>query len=177
MIRRGNGQQGYVPANYVKEIEPAIVTQKVKKTVVEEVPVVVKRKQKVKKRAKPIQRKRGTRTFSCKIVLVDATIFKLTLQYLFTVYGGYSQLKSEGQNVATRQRSINTSYEMLVKLAEERHKCLIDSIRLFKLCSECDEVEAWVKEKEAVLQAKEKGTTKEQMDSMQKKYDVRLSVD
>ncbi len=63
--RRGNGQQGYVPANYVKEIEPATVTQKVKKTVIEEVPVIVKKKEKVKKRVKPIQRKRGgTRTFS-----------------------------------------------------------------------------------------------------------------
>ena len=89
------------------------------------------------------------------------------------MYGGYSQLKSEGQNVATRQRSINSSYELLMKQAEDRHKRLLESIRLFKLCSECEEVEAWVKEKEAVLQAKEKGSTKEQLDSIQKKYDVR----
>ncbi len=93
------------------------------------------------------------------------------------MYGGYSQLKSEGQNVATRQRSINSSYELLVKKADERHKCLLDSIRLFKLCSECEEVEAWVKEKETVLQTKEKGSTKEQLDSMQKKYDVRHCID
>ncbi len=65
IFRRGNGQQGFVPANYVKEIEPAVVTQKVKKTVIEEVPVVKKIKEKVKRRAKPIQRKKGTRTFSC----------------------------------------------------------------------------------------------------------------
>ena len=92
------------------------------------------------------------------------------------VYGGYSQLTSEGQNVATRQRLINLSYESLMKKAEDRHKCLLDSIRLFKLCSECDEVEAWVREKEAVLQTKEKGSTKEQLDSLQKKYDVRHEV-
>lgn len=81
-------------------------------------------------------------------------------------------MKSEGQNVATRQRSINSSYDTLVKQAEDRHKQLLDSIRLFKLCSECEEVETWIKEKEATLQAKESGSTKEQLDSMQKKYDV-----
>ena len=88
------------------------------------------------------------------------------------MYGGYGQLKSEGQNVAARQQLINASYEHLVKQAEEREKKLRDSIRLFKLCNECEEVEAWVREKEAVLQGEEKGSTKEQMESMQKKYDV-----
>ena len=63
-LRRGNGQQGYVPANYVKEIEPATVTQRVKKTVIEEVPVTMKRTKKVPRRAKPIQKKKGNRTFS-----------------------------------------------------------------------------------------------------------------
>lgn len=78
--------------------------------------------------------------------------------------------------MATRQRSINSSYDALVRLAEDRHKQLLDSIRLFKLCSECEEVEAWVKGKEAMLQAKESGSTKEQLDSMQKKYDVRSII-
>lgn len=44
---------------------------------------------------------------------------------------------------------------------------------MFGLSRECDEVEAWIREKEAVLKGEEKGSTKEQLDSMQKKYDVR----
>ena len=88
------------------------------------------------------------------------------------MYGGFSQLRSEGQNVAARQQSINSAYEQLLKLAEERQKKLEDSIKLFGLYNECEEVEAWVREKEAVLKVEEKGSTKEQMESMQKKYDV-----
>ena len=63
-IRRGSGQQGYVPANYVKEIEPANVKKKVIKKVMEEVPVNVKKKHMVKRRVKkgPVVRK--TRSFA-----------------------------------------------------------------------------------------------------------------
>ena len=43
VCRRNNGENGYVPANYVKEIEPKIVSVEVKK------PVVVKDVRKVKK--------------------------------------------------------------------------------------------------------------------------------
>ena len=32
-VRTGSGQEGYVPANYVKEVEPKVVKKKVKKTV------------------------------------------------------------------------------------------------------------------------------------------------
>ena len=81
-------------------------------------------------------------------------------------------MRSEGQNVAARQQSINSAYEQLLKHAEERQKKLEDSIKLFGLYNECEEVEAWVREKEAVLKVEEKGSTKEQMESMQKKYDV-----
>lgn len=151
-VKRGNGQQGFVPANYVREIEPAKITQKVTKTVMEEVPVKVKKRQVVKRRSKGMTRNVSTRTFS--------------------LYGGFSQLRSEGQNVAARQQSINSAYDELLKHAEERQKKLEDSIKLFGLYNECEEVEAWVREKEAVLKVEEKGTTKEQMESMQKKYDA-----
>ena len=42
-IRKNNGDNGYVPANYVKEIDPKIVSVEVKK------PIVVKDVRKVKK--------------------------------------------------------------------------------------------------------------------------------
>lgn len=86
---------------------------------------------------------------------------------------GYGQVKSEAQNVAARQQSINQAYEMLLKSAEERKRRLEDSIKMFSLSRECEEVEMWVREKEAVFKGEEKGSTKEQLESMQKKYDVR----
>ena len=43
ILRRNNGENGYVPANYVKEIDPKIVSVEVKK------PIVVKDVRKVKK--------------------------------------------------------------------------------------------------------------------------------
>ena len=64
IIRRANGQTGYVPSNYVRETEPAKVIKKVKKVVVEEVPVTIKKRQIVRRRAPMTSRR--TRTFSCK---------------------------------------------------------------------------------------------------------------
>ena len=91
---------------------------------------------------------------------------------LSAVYGGYGQVRSEGQNVAARQQAINAAYEQLVQLAEERKKHLEDAIKLFDFYRECEEVEGWVKEKEVVLKGDDKGSAKEQLESMQKKYDV-----
>lgn len=85
---------------------------------------------------------------------------------------GYGQVKSEGQNVAARQQAINSVYEMLLKSAEERRRRLDDSIKMFSLSRECEEVEMWIREKEVVMKGEEKGSTKEQLQAMQKKYDV-----
>jgi len=62
--RRANGQEGYVPANYVKEIEPKVHRKVVKKPVI--VPVKVKvqktgiRKELVKKKRTPSSKLRRT---------------------------------------------------------------------------------------------------------------------
>ena len=88
------------------------------------------------------------------------------------MYGGYGQVRSGGQNVATRQQAINAAYEQLVQLADERKKNLEDAIKLFDFYRECEEVEGWVREKEVVLKGDDKGSAKEQLESMQKKYDV-----
>ena len=90
------------------------------------------------------------------------------------MYSSYGQVRSEGQNVAARQQAINSHYEALLKSAEERKRHLEDSIKSFGLSRECEEVEVWIKEKEAVMKAEEKGTAKEQLESLQKKYDVHI---
>lgn len=103
---------------------------------------------------------------------MQVNIKQIVCIYIITVYGAYG-LKSEGQNVAARQQVINSHYESLLKSAEERKKYLEDAIKSFSLSRECEEIEVWIKEKEAVLKAEEKGSSKEQLESMQKKYDVR----
>ena len=62
-IRRANGQDGFVPANYVKEVEPKVIQKVVKK------PVKIQEKVKVKKMSttkkdvapKPVKRTRSLR--------------------------------------------------------------------------------------------------------------------
>ena len=57
--RRNNGQEGYVPANYVKEIEPKVYRKVVKKPVKEPVKVMV---EKTGVRKELVKRKRGPST-------------------------------------------------------------------------------------------------------------------
>ena len=40
-VRQSNGQEGYVPANYIKEVEPKVVKKVVKTPTVESKPVMV----------------------------------------------------------------------------------------------------------------------------------------
>ena len=61
-------------------------------------------------------------------------------------------------------------------ISQERRRKLEDAIKLFGLCRGCDEFDSWLKEKEGILKVEEKGTGREQMDAMQKKYDVRIVV-
>jgi hypothetical protein len=62
-VRRANGQDGYVPANYVKEIEPKVMQKKTKKPVVVPVKVMVTKtgyKKEMQTRLKPKKKKKGS---------------------------------------------------------------------------------------------------------------------
>ena len=54
-IRRPNGQEGFVPKNYVKEVEPAVIKNVTKKKVIKPV--------KVKLRKKRMEKQRMPKTF------------------------------------------------------------------------------------------------------------------
>lgn len=60
-VRRGNAQEGFIPANYIKEVSPKVVKKKVKRKVKVPEKVMVKktkiRQEVVKKRIKPKDRK------------------------------------------------------------------------------------------------------------------------
>lgn len=56
--RRQNGQEGFVPANYVKEVEPLKTVKKVRRKEMVSVPVKVKRKKMERRR---VPRRGGTK--------------------------------------------------------------------------------------------------------------------
>ena len=58
-IRKGSGETGYVPANYVKEIEPKLVSVEVKKPIVVKDVKKVKKTQYVKQKVTPANQKSG----------------------------------------------------------------------------------------------------------------------
>ena len=70
-----------------------------------------------------------------------------THTHTHTVYGA---TKSDSSSVATRQQAVNSSYDKLVQGAGSRRGILEDTVRLFGLFRECDEVERWIREKVGV---------------------------
>lgn len=129
-VRKANGQDGFVPANYVKIIEPKIVRKIVKQ------PVKVPEKQRIKKtvmKKKVVKRKKE-----------KSPELKRTLSRS-------SSKPEEGENVRERQNIINVAYDHLVQLSQERRLYLEDAICLFGFYRECDDFEAWMKDKEKML--------------------------
>ena len=63
-IRKPSGETGYVPANYVKEVEPKMVSVEVKKPVVVKDIKKVKKTQYVKQKVTPANQKSGNSFFN-----------------------------------------------------------------------------------------------------------------
>lgn len=138
-VRKLEGNEGFVPANYVKEVEPRAVpclvpkmekvrtVQKVKKTVLVRQVVPVKRVKPAKlSQVRPLVKRKSN-----------------------------SELNETGDSVEKRQKRINTTYDQLQLLAQKRHALLEDSICLFGFYRECDDFEKWIKDKEKMLNAAE----------------------
>lgn len=134
-IRKLDGSEGFVPANYVKEIEaravPCLVpktekirtVQKVKKTILVRQVVPVKRVKPAKiSQVRPLVKKRPA-----------------------------NELNDSNDSVEKRQKRINATYDQLQLLAQKRHALLEDSICLFGFYRECDDFEKWIKDKEKLL--------------------------
>lgn len=134
-VRKLDGAEGFIPANYVKEIEPRLVpclvpktekvktTQKVKKTILVRQVVPVKRVRPAKiSQVRPLVKRRSN-----------------------------TDLNDGNDSVEKRQKRINSTYDQLQHLAQRRHALLEDSIRLFGFYRECDDFEKWIKDKEKLL--------------------------
>lgn len=75
--------------------------------------------------------------------------------------------------IQERQRNINSTYKRLNKMAQQRHRCLDDSIQLHRFYRECDEFEAWAKEIDKHLKEK---PNREHVEAFRKKFDVCLTL-
>ncbi|XP_037820524.1 spectrin beta chain, non-erythrocytic 5 isoform X3 [Lucilia sericata] len=140
-VRKENGHEGFVPANYVREIEPRPVTcivpkaekvkalQKVKKTILVRQVVPVKRVKPTVVTPKPLVKRRTS----------------------------VNSINENSDSVEKRQKRINATYDELQDTAQKRHALLEDSIHLFGFYRECDDFEKWMKEKERMIKSDEGG--------------------
>ncbi|XP_050079457.1 spectrin beta chain, non-erythrocytic 1 [Anopheles maculipalpis] len=141
-VRKLDGTEGFVPANYVKEIEPrpvpclvrkaekVKVMQKVKKTILVKEVIQVKRVRPAKvSQMKPLVKRR---TRADDPAAMDSN-----------------------DSVDKRQKRINDTYDQLQELADRRRALLEDSICLFRFYRECDDFEKWIKDKEKMLRTED----------------------
>ncbi|XP_055956724.1 spectrin beta chain, non-erythrocytic 2 isoform X1 [Patella vulgata] len=133
-VRQTDGTESFVPANYVKPVEPKVIQKVVKRPV--KVPKRVKVKETVMKKEVVKQKK------SAKVRRAPSVRSQANLHF-------------DKDNVETRQRGITVLYNKLSKLAKARSDSLADAIRLFQFYRECDEFDIWMTEKEKVLTKKE----------------------
>lgn len=138
-VRKMDGSEGFVPANYIKEIEarpvPCLVPktekirtiQKVKKTVLIRQVVPVKRIKPAKvSQVRPLVKRQPA-----------------------------NEGNDSNDSVEKRIKRINSTYDQLQLLAQKRYALLEDSICLFGFYRECDDFEKWIMEKEKMLQSEE----------------------
>jgi spectrin beta len=136
-VRKADGVEGFVPANYVREVEPQPVpclvrkmekvraVQKVKKTILVKQVVQVKR-------IKPVEASQ-----------IKSLVRKRT--------DGDNNNLDGNNSVEKRRKNINSMYDDIQNKAVQRHAFLEDSICLFRFFRECDDFEKWIREKEKLL--------------------------
>lgn len=152
-VRKESGVEGFVPANYVREIEPRPVTCLVPKT------EKVKTMQKVKKtilvrQVVPVKRIKPTKASQVRPLVKRKT--------------STTDINDNADSVEKRQKRINITYDQLQDMAQKRHVLLEDSICLFGFYRECDDFEKWMKDKEKLIKADEVDS----VDSAKRKFEV-----
>ncbi|XP_065202026.1 spectrin beta chain, non-erythrocytic 1 isoform X3 [Planococcus citri] len=147
-VRKANGQDGFVPANYVREIEPKVMQVAVRKP---EHITTTKRvlKTKLVKQVVPVKKTITRKSNNKKKPVVDDSL-----------------------NVDKRIKKINATYTQLLDLAQKRHTLLEDSIRLFGFYRECEDFEKWIKDKEKLLRSEDKNDS---VETAKRKYEKFLT--
>ncbi|XP_046388683.1 spectrin alpha chain, non-erythrocytic 1 isoform X4 [Ischnura elegans] len=146
-VRKGNGMDGFVPANYVKEIEPKLVPVQVQR------PKVIKERRRVRKTRMVPQPVR---------VPVAPNRTKSSHSHSFSsgapagVRPPRRKSTSDTESVEVRQKKINDTYNNLKELAQKRQIMLEDAIRLYSFYRECEDFEKWIKDKEKMLRSEDR---------------------
>lgn len=111
-VRKGSGKDGFVPANYVKEIEGKRIPVQVRQ------PVTVKDVRRIKKtrmtkktvpvrKPKPPPKATGQFSFARKMISIFHKILNV-----------FNFLATEIESVSQRKKNINESYDEVVRLAK-----------------------------------------------------------
>ena len=132
LVRRiSDKKQGYVPANYVREIDPLITEQKSTQKVKVQVPVIVKRKKVVEKVQSSPRSSMGAGSRMAGMVTKQKAL--------------------DVSSVMARVQALMRQYEGLEKSAVNRHKKLENYIELFAFFRECETLEMWMRERSAFI--------------------------
>ncbi|XP_038220979.1 spectrin beta chain, non-erythrocytic 5-like [Zerene cesonia] len=143
-VRKADRTDGFVPANYVREIEPRLV------------PVQVRRPEKVR----TVQRVKKT-------VLVKQVV-PVRRASAPARRRAAALAAPPAPPVAERMDHIERQYDELLKLSESRRAQLEDAIKLYSFFAECDDFDKWMKEKERMLRTDEKDDS---VDTAKRKYE------
>lgn len=157
-IRKLDGTEGFVPANYVKEIEARPVPCLIRKA--EKVKVMQKVKKTILvKQVVPVKRVRPAKASQVKPLVKRRT-------------DGDNTSIDNNDSVDKRQKHINSTYDQLQELAERRRALLEDSICLFRFYRECDDFEKWIKDKEKMLRTDD---PKDNVETAKRKFETFLT--
>lgn len=145
-VRKGDGTDGFAPANYVVEIEPRIIHLNVRK------PETIKSLKKVKK----------TKMVKTKVPVKIHRQPSRSSKRKF----------DDSDSVPKRIKKINDTYTELQDMAAKRHALLVDAVKLFTFYRECDDFEKWIKDKEKLLV---KDDPNDSIEQAKRKYEVSFS--
>ncbi|KAF9795646.1 hypothetical protein SFRURICE_005764, partial [Spodoptera frugiperda] len=154
-VRKADRTDGFVPANYVREIEPRVVpvqvrrpekvrtVQRVKKTVLVKQVVPVKR-------SKPAAR----RASRAAIPQPRTASVETRMEEIQKDYAG--------------KRGDGSPDDELLTLSAARRAQLEDAIKLYSFFAECDDFDKWIKDKEKMLRADD---ADDSVDTAKRKYE------
>ncbi|XP_049883110.1 spectrin beta chain, non-erythrocytic 5 isoform X2 [Pectinophora gossypiella] len=143
-VRKADRTDGFVPANYVREIEPRVV------------PVQVRRPEKVR----TVQRVKKT-------VLVKQVV-PVKRSKPAARRASRAQPVERVADVDTRIQDIQKDYDELLSLSAARQAQLEDAIKLYMFFAECDDFDKWIRDKEKMLRTEE---TDDSVENAKRKYE------
>jgi len=134
-IRRSNGASGFVPANYVKPVEPKIVSVEVKKPMVVKDVKKVKKTQYVKQKVQPANQKSGKEIINERQNAIRenyALLKKLSkerqeiLQNSLKLFDFYSECEDFNKWMKDKTKAISSEEEDVLKATKAFEKFLTD---------------------------------------------------